>query len=253
MTENKRTRSALGAQGQAILPGVSYGLSEMARDLQDLIGSDAVMEGIVAAAVREIPGTAGAGITLFHRGKISSPVHSDERAREVGLAEKRLVEGPCVDTSREEITIRSDDLRSDPRWPRWGAAAAEHGVISALSIQLFVEADSMGALNLYGDQPNAFDEESENTALLLAAHAAVAMASAYKIENLKVALGSRDVIGKAKGILMERFKIDADQAFALLVMSSQATHRKLRDVATNLTETGELALPAQHGPAQRTQ
>lgn len=161
MAKHARTRRAVGAQGQSIDPGVAYNLSEVARDLECEIGSDAVMRSIVTAAVREIPGVTGAAITLLTRGKISSPAHSDERARDVGLAEERTGEGPCVDTSRDEVTLRSDDLRTDPRWPRWGAAAAERGVLSALSVQLFVEADSMGALNLFSDHPNAFDAESK--------------------------------------------------------------------------------------------
>lgn len=234
---------ARGAHGQPIDAGVARDLSEIARELQAETGSDAVMHRIVTAAVNEIPGAVGAAITLLDHGRISSPAHTDDRARSVGLAQEDTREGPCVDTARDEVTLRSDDLREDPRWPRWAAVAVEHGVLSVVSLQLFVEANSMGALDLYGDQPNAFDDEAENIGLLLAAHAAIAMAATGNIENLTLALDSRDVIGQAKGILMERFRLNADQAFQLLVMSSQATHRKLRDVAARLAETGELELP----------
>jgi GAF domain-containing protein len=237
------TLQARGAHGQPIDAGVARDLSEMARDLQAELSSTAVMQRIVVVAVDEIRGAVGAEITLLDHGKISSPAHSDERARRVGEAQEDTGEGPCVDTARQEVTVRADDLSTDSRWPGWAAAAVEHGVHSALSLQLFVESDSMGALNIYGGRARAFDAEAENTALLLAAHAAIAMAGTRNVENLTVALDSRDVIGQAKGILMERYKISADQAFQLLVMASQATHTKLRELARNVAETGEFDLP----------
>jgi GAF domain-containing protein len=241
--ENGRTHHAIGSGGEPINPGVARNLSEIARDFQAETTSAAVMHRIVTAAVDEISGACGAAITLLDHGTITSPAHSDERSQAVGLAQEDVSEGPCVDTSRQEVTLRSDDLRNDSRWPRWGAVAVAHGVQSVLSLQLFVEEHSMGALNVYGDATNAFDEEAENTALLLAAHAAIALAGTRNVENLSLALNSRDVIGQAKGILMERYKIDPDQAFQLLVMSSQATHHKLREVAARLAETGELDIP----------
>jgi hypothetical protein len=149
------------------------------------------------------------------------------------------------------VTLRSDDLRTDDRWPKWAAVAVENGVLSVLSFQLFVERDSMGALDVYGAEPGAFDRDAENTGLLLASHAAVAMAGMRKVENLRIAVDSRDVIGQGKGILMERYKIPAGEAFDLLVLVSQRTHRKLRDVAEALTTTGELPLPPRLRPDHR--
>src|SRR5690348_16099581 len=113
-------------------------------------------------------------------------------------------------------------------------AAVKYGVLSALSFQLFVESHSMGALDVYADRPGAFDAEAENTGLLLACHAAIALAGGRKVDNLHLALQSRDTIGQAKGILMERYKIDAVQAFDLLIAASQATHRRLNSIAEQL-------------------
>jgi AmiR/NasT family two-component response regulator len=53
-------------------------------------------------------------------------------------------------------------------------------------------------------------------------------------------LVNRDVIGQAKGILMERFKITAEQAFDVLAKVSQDTNRKVSAVAEDLTRTGTL-------------
>ncbi len=111
---------------------------------------------------------------------------------------------------------------------------------SMLCFQLFVVGDDLGALNLLAHRRASFTDESEQVGLLFASHAAVAVAGAQQREDITVALGSRDVIGQAKGILMERFRITADQAFALLARASQDTNRKLHDIAEELALTGAL-------------
>jgi hypothetical protein len=101
----------------------------------------------------------------------------------------------------------------------------------------------MGALNLYAGPAAAFGEESESTGMLLAAHAAIAMTTARTEATLRARLGTRNVIGQAKGILMERYKISATEAFGLLAASSQSVNQKLRAVADHLAATGELMTP----------
>jgi GAF domain-containing protein len=241
-------RQARNSEGKSIDPSIARDLSEVARQLQTESDPQEVMERIVRAAVDEINGATAAAITLLHRGEITSPAHTDELATYVGEAQRKTGEGPCVDTSREAITVRSDDLRHDERWPNFAPIAVEYGVLSMLSFQLFVESDSMGALDVYADRPHAFDDDAENTGLLLASHAAIAMSATRTISNLHHAVNTRDLIGQAKGILIERYKIDGGQAFDLLVKSSQATQRKLHDIADDLVATGELPLP----PGART-
>jgi GAF domain-containing protein len=229
-----------GSSGESIDAGVAQDLGELARELQAEPDTSGVMQRIVDAVVAEVDGACGAAITLLHKGQVSSPTHSDQRAATVGLAQKQTGEGPCVDTSREELTLRSDNLLEELRWPAWAAAAVRNGVLSVMSVQLFVDGDSMGALDVYGDHVGAFDAEAENTSLLLASHAAVALASSRQNDRLRSALDTRDVIGQAKGILMERHKLDAVRAFDLLVRTSQQSGRKLHDVADTLASTGEL-------------
>ena len=105
-----------------------------------------------------------------------------------------------------------------------------------------MDADLNGALNIYARPPHAFTPNSIHTGVLLAAHSALAIAAATTSADLRIALESRDVIGQAKGILMERFKITSTEAFDLLITASQHTNRKLRDVAADLTDTGALLL-----------
>lgn len=148
--------------------------------------------------------------------------------------------GPCVNSGRDEVTIRVNDLRESSPWPTFAARAVEMGILSVLSFQLFVEGDSMGALDVYSSSANGFDSRDEDTGLLLASHAAIAMAASRETANLRVAMDTRDLIGQAKGILMERYRLDGARAFDVLVRYSQDTNQKLRGIAWHLVTTGEL-------------
>jgi len=117
--------------------------------------------------------------------------------------------------------------------PQWQGAGTE-------SIRLFVEGDNLGALNLYATVPDAFTDDDESVGLLLAAHAAIAMKATRNDINLRAALVNRDLIGQAKGILMERLKSDQVEAFGLLSQASKRSNRKLIAIAEELTLTGDL-------------
>jgi hypothetical protein len=129
-------------------------------------------------------------------------------------------------------------MSTETRWPEFARRAFAAGVGSMLTFRLYVVGDDLGALNLYAYEPGAFDSEAEHIGELFAAHAAIALAGAHRQEQLILALATRDLIGQAMGILMERYKVMGHQAFALLVQLSQDTNRKLRDVAAQLVQTG---------------
>lgn len=219
-------------------------LSELARELQQENDLDAVLAGIVQAALELIPGTAHASISLVTgRKKVNSEVASGELPRQVDALQNSTGQGPCLDAAYQERVVRVPDLSRETRWPDFSRGAMELGARSMLSFQLFVEGDRLGALNLYGDGPDAFDDESEQTGSLVAAHAAVAFADSQKISQFGEALASRELIGQAEGILMERYKITAQQAFILLSRASSRSHIKLRDVAEHLANSGEVITP----------
>ena len=105
---------------------------------------------------------------------------------------------------------------------------------------------AIAGLNLYAQRPHAFDEQSLVTGLLVATTGAIALMGAREREqvtNLRSALEHSREIGIAIGILMWQHRITRDQAFNLLRISSQHTHRKLRDVAADVAESGTLDLP----------
>jgi transcriptional regulator with GAF, ATPase, and Fis domain len=241
--DREPVRQAVGSTGQSADPGLARDLSELARQMQAETSREALLDRIVRAAVAEVPGARYAGITLVTGKNVTTPAATDELVQRIDQVQYATGQGPCLDSAARHETVRSDDLRAEDRWPRFGRQAAELGVVSMLSFQLYVEAENFGALNVYASEAKAFGPDSESIGLLLASHAALAMAAARTETGLLAAMDHRDLIGQAKGILMERYKITGVQAFGLLVASSQHVNRKLRDVAGHLVTTGELLTP----------
>lgn len=216
-------------------------LVELARGLQQHHDVDRTLQGIVEAAVGTVPGAQHASISaILRRREVRTRAATTDLARAVDKAQYETQQGPCLDALYELHTVRLPDLSSEQRWPSFTARARELGVGSMLAVRLFVVGDDLGALNLMSEHTGAFDTEAEHVALMFAAHAAVAMSGAQEQEQLRRALGTRDLVGQAKGILVERFKITGDQAFRLLVQASQDTNRRLHEVAEDLVMTGEL-------------
>ena len=122
-------------------------------------------------------------------------------------------------------------MSTEQRWPGFSHKASELGAGSMLSVQLFVEGDDLGALNLLNESPHAFDADSEHVALLFASHAAVAIIGAEREAQFHDALARRDLIGQAMGIVMERYGLTAKRSFAVLARLSQDQNRKLHDLA----------------------
>ena len=146
-------------------------------------------------------------------------------------------EGPCVEAALDELIVRTDDFRSEDRWPNYSAAVVEIGVLSGLSFKLYTSDRTAGALNLFSFKVHAFDAEDETTGVVLAAHAAAAILASRQGEQLQSALSTRDRIGQAKGIIMERFGIDDVQAFEMLRRLSQDSNTRLIDVAQRVIDT----------------
>jgi len=218
-------------------------LAALARELAAANDVETVWRRVVEASVEQIEGAQHAGITLISAASVSTPVCSDELVVDIDKHQYSTGQGPCLQAAvDEEPVVRADDLRADPRWPEFAAGAVNLGVLSMLCFQLYTERETIGALNIYAEVPNAFTEDSVRTGVLLATQAALAAASTLTVGNLRVAMVNRDVIGQAKGILMERYKITAEQAFDLLVAASQRTHRKLNAVAEQLATTGVLTI-----------
>jgi GAF domain-containing protein len=205
--------------------------------------SDSVIAELAEHAAVEIPGALYAGITLTRNGKhIETPAATHRWPVLLDEIQERHREGPCLTAAWEEKTIHVADLEIDDRFPSYRRdVLAETPIRTIMSFQLFIADETMGALNVYAERPNVFGAESKTMGLIFAAHSSVAWNSARREEQFKKALASRDIIGQAKGMIMERYGVDAVQAFELLRKLSQDSNVPLQQVASDLVSNSRLA------------
>lgn len=217
-------------------------LAAISRDLLDEPDVQNMAQRVVDAAAATLKPEIFASISLIRSNKeVETPAASDERAAKADQLQYELSEGPCLDAVWDHEVLQIDDLEADERYPRWSRrAATDIGIRSVLSLQLFTDGGSLGALNLFSPQVGAFDAEDRGEAQAFAAQAAPAVRRALKEESLRTAMATRTLIGQAQGILIERLRLTPDQAFAVLSRLSQDTNTKLREVARRLVETGEV-------------
>jgi len=133
-----------------------------------------------------------------------------------------------------EITL-SRDLDHDGNWPNFGPAAAALGLRSQMGIRMTRTDAEVTGLNLYSESTDAFDPDSWLPSLF-ASHASVALGYATKLQSLQGALESRETVGTAIGIVMERYGITSERAFEFLIRMSQNSNTKLRDIASELVK-----------------
>ena len=209
---------------------------------------EATLQRIVDFAAENIEGCDAAGILLVDRHEIVVGVWSNDLVHHIERMEYDLGEGPCLDAIWEQPIFESPDLQDHvAQWPNFAREALEAGIQSMVGFRLFVDEDTLGALDLYGYERGAFDESSRAIGRVLASHAAMALGGAQihqddldTVSGLREALVTRDVIGQAKGILMATRHIDADAAFQLLVRTSQTQGVKVRDIAEEVARTHQL-------------
>ena len=184
-----------------------------------------------------------AGVMLLHgRNRVEEAAVTDPIVAKADQLQLELGEGPCLSALTAERTYRVGDTVADRRWPQWSSAIAELGLRSVLSVGLFTTETTIGALNLFDPEPDRFDADDVAVAQVLARHAGIALATSRHVENLELAIDARKLIGQAQGILMERFDLDADRAFAVLRRFSQGHNIKLREVAQRLIDTRNLPM-----------
>lgn len=202
--------------------------------------SETVIAELAEHAAAEIPGAQYAGITVTRNRKhIDTPATTDIWPLLLDKIQQRTGEGPCLTAAWEEQTVHVADLEKDTRFPDYRKQALEETPIrTIMAFQLFIAGETMGALNIYAEEPNVFGAESRTMGLIFAAHSSVAWNSARRDEQFKRALSSRDTIGQAKGMIMERYGVDAVQAFALLRKLSQDSNVPLFKIAEDLVTSG---------------
>jgi GAF domain-containing protein len=200
---------------------------------------------VVEMSVATIEGCDFAGIFLVEGEAVTTPVLTDPLVAAVDSLQTQTGEGPCLDAITHRLTFYADDLSSDLRWPTFAPQATAEGIRSVLALPLTANSQ-LGVLNLYARFPAAFGVVDRAKAAILASMASLALSVAHANEfqerravDLEAALITREIIGEALGILMERERITAEQAFDILRRASQHLNIKLREVAQHLVDTGE--------------
>ena len=182
-----------------------------------------------------------AGITLNDDGGLVTRVATDDVVRRANELQGELGEGPCLDVLRDQNTMVSQNLAQDRRWPRWSAHVHDElRVGSMMSLLVYTDSHSFGALSMYTQRGRSFDADDVAVGQALAGHLAVIMSAGREIDQLGLAMRNRNLIGQGQGILMERLGLNADQAFDYLRRVSSHTNRKLVQVAEEIARTGEL-------------
>jgi len=233
--EPTAVRPAVAERPQAITT-IAAAAAEFA--LQD--GLAATLEQIARQALTAVPASDEAGVTLLRSGRVTeTPAHTGELAAACERLQCELGEGPCFGAINDARVIHVPDVANDRRWPRFAAQAAQLGVGSILAAPLVTPGEVVGALSLYARGAGLFDETDDVVSAAFALHAGIAMSHAELEAGLRAGLTTREEIGRAVGILMERHRVTAAQGFDMLVVASQHSHRKVRDIAAWMNETGE--------------
>jgi GAF domain-containing protein len=224
----------LSADAWSTLDALARALSVQEARLQP------TLDAIVAAAAGAIPGHGHAGLILMVDGRLVPQATHGRPPEELDIWQQEHGRGPCIEAAQSQSPVVSDNTASDDRWAGFGSYAASLGVWSMLCVPLSGPNQLLGTLSLYSPTIEGFADFHRPLAQLCATHAALALSDAHRTEQLHLAMMNRDVIGQAKGILMERHKLTAQMAFAMLSQASQLTNQRLPVVAAHLVETGAL-------------
>jgi GAF domain-containing protein len=210
-------------------------------DMRSLLGE------IASLAQQSLPGRLETSVTLLTGDEAVTAVYTGDLALTLDESQYAYGHGPCMHAASSGEPVEVEDARSDSRWRDFLDVAVRHGCLSSLSMPLALHERVSGALNIYARQPAAFDQPTREFARRFSSYGAVVAGNMLVYEsaldrakNLEAALASRAVIDQAKGILMERFKLTADQAFQALTRVSMETNTKVRDIAARFVDTGEL-------------
>jgi GAF domain-containing protein len=211
-------------------------LAEVARTINRPQSMAETLDAIAHAAERAIPGFDEVGISLMHAdGKVETKAATGDLVWQLDSLQYELDEGPCVSSLREEPVIVVDHVRHAQRWPRYVPEAVKRGLKAQMALRLYVDEDgTLGGINLYSTSGEEIEPHAPDVAQLFAAQAAVALGHAQEVHHLNRALESRQQIGEAIGVLIERYQLDQQAAFNFLVRLSSRSNTKLREVAARV-------------------
>jgi ANTAR domain/GAF domain len=200
------------------------------------LGVNEALAVLAASAASNVPGAEFASVTVRHQDQtLETIAATDELADRLDAIQYELREGPCYAAVTDERFVLVNDLQRSDQFSAYGPRAVELGLRSQLATQI-AHNGSQAGLNVYARRPDAFDRVSVQIAEMLGTHVGVVLGYAREVETLGEALHTRQDIGAAVGIVMERYGIDRDHAFEFLVRICSHRNVKLRAVAAQLLD-----------------
>ncbi|WP_410654330.1 GAF and ANTAR domain-containing protein [Amycolatopsis sp. lyj-112] len=215
---------------------------------------DELLARVAKKVVGLLPGADAATVTLYLDNEPSTVATTDDTVLPLDKAQYSADEGPSLTAANSGTIVRTRLETAAERWPDFAATAEQLGVKTGLACPLFLPDDGhgyrrrateplSGSLNVWSFTENAFDPvESTLIAMLTSAISAIILtasrwsAAEKQAETLVVALETRDVIATAKGIVMARLEVNAEDAFRWLTEASQRTNRKIREISVLIVE-----------------
>jgi hypothetical protein len=219
-----------------------------ARSLDGPIDVDELLYLICLAAIDSVPGAEYAGVTMADRhGKLDTRAATHDLVHQVDGLQYELRQGPCVDAVGGQWQARSDDLSIDIRWPVYGPRAADLGIVSQMGIELFDEPGCIAGLNLYSSTVGAFDDDTVESAMLFAIQAAHTLGRVLTHKDLTAAMTASTTIGRATGVVMQRYQLSPDRAVEVLTRVSRMRDVTLETLANQILDEVTCASePATH-------
>jgi GAF domain-containing protein len=219
---------------------IAAALGEAAKAINSPRSLDETLDAIVRAAQQTVPGFEYVGISVAHsHGEIETRAGTGQLVWELDELQYKFQEGPCYEAIREGegSVLLLEDARTDERWPSYLPMALERGLRSQMGLRLYTEEGTLGGLNFYSTRSSGIDPDAVQLGELFAAHAAIALGRARYEHQLNESVSSRQVIGTAVGIVMERYQVPEDRAFQFLVRASTTSNIKLRAIAQEVVDT----------------
>ena len=196
----------------------------------------------VLDATRHLFGATGAGFMMVDdSSSLRSVAFTDPGGRLLEERQEHVGHGPCVDALTFDRVVTTVDVADDARWPQLGSELREAGVRAVLGVPIHVSGLPVGSLNVYRNRPGDWGETEAPALLAYGRLVESLMLSALHAEQrerladqLQHALDSRVVIERAVGMLMERYGLDAVDAFDRLRRTARDGGRRVADVSTEM-------------------
>ncbi|MFI6868940.1 GAF and ANTAR domain-containing protein [Nocardia sp. NPDC050406] len=227
--------------GSDSVEAFAAGLAELTAVVLSTPTVEQALHDTVAITAKILPGKPMVAVTLHIDEDPVTIASSGPHAQVIDELQHSHGLGPCLQAIESGRTVTSPDLIEEHRWGGYPSRMLAEGIRCVLSEPLLVRDATVGSLNVYSVQPQAFSERDKQSIVVTAAHAAVLLDAVTRMrrqaeltEQLQAALASRTVIDQALGIVMAQRKCGVDAAFEALRQASQRRNVKVAAVAADL-------------------